>query len=82
MGQKRCPYTPGTFRALQWAFGRHFMLCKSCKRSKPITMAEYGDRSIKSRLICTNCQREASLVGEDDLREFEGARQSGQSVAL
>jgi hypothetical protein len=67
MGARRCPYTPGTFRAVRWVDGPIWIVCRSCRRYVELMMTtDVAERQVSgARFTCTACGGEGSIASED-----------------
>lgn len=70
MGSRRCPYTPGTFRACQWADGQMYVRCNACRRYVELRMTpDLAERQVRrTTFSCTECGGEGALTGDDPAR--------------
>jgi hypothetical protein len=70
MPARRCPYTPGTFRAVQWADGPIYVRCDACRRYVQLAMtADLAERQIaRTTFSCCECGAAGHLTGDDPAR--------------
>lgn len=67
MGSRRCPYTPGTFRAMRWADGPIWISCRACRRYIELAMTtDVAERQVKrTRFTCSSCGGPGAIMDDD-----------------
>lgn len=67
MGSRRCPYAPGTFRAMQWADGTSYVRCDACRRYVELQMTpDLAERQVRrTTFSCCECGAAGALTGND-----------------
>jgi len=67
MGARSCPYTPGTFRAVRWADGPIWVVCRACRRYVELAMTtDIAERQVDgARFTCSSCGGPGHIAGDD-----------------
>lgn len=67
MGTKRCPYQSGTFRAVRWADGPIWIVCRRCERYVELAMTtDVAERQVaRTTFTCSSCGGPGAIASED-----------------